>query len=56
MQHVPKLSETVDNLLKGRLRETNYPFVDGAGVGPNASLQKYGIGLELHFYIANHDT
>ncbi|GAA5915328.1 hypothetical protein JCM8208_001699 [Rhodotorula glutinis] len=33
-QHTPHLAETIELLLKGRLRETSYPFVDGQGVGP----------------------
>ncbi|KII90572.1 hypothetical protein PLICRDRAFT_106265 [Plicaturopsis crispa FD-325 SS-3] len=37
-QHRPHLSETLENLLKGRLRETSYPFLEGAG--PNAGLQR----------------
>jgi vacuolar protein sorting-associated protein 45 len=37
MQHTPQLSQTLEDLLKGRLREANYPFLDGAG--PNAVLQ-----------------
>ncbi|CCA69277.1 probable vacuolar protein sorting protein VpsB [Serendipita indica DSM 11827] len=41
MQHRPHLSETLENLLKGRLKETSYPFVEGQkGVGPNLALQK----------------
>ncbi|KAG6332811.1 hypothetical protein ID866_6275 [Astraeus odoratus] len=27
-QHTPHLSQTLENLLKGRLRETSYPFLD----------------------------
>lgn len=38
MQHTPHLSETVENLLKGKLREVTHPFLDGAG--PNAGLQR----------------
>lgn len=42
MQHQPHLTETLENLLKGKLKETSYPFVDNqSGVGPNASLQRY---------------
>lgn len=37
-QHAPHLSQTLENLLKGRLKETNYPFVESPG--PNASLQR----------------
>ncbi|KAI0074122.1 Sec1-domain-containing protein [Panus rudis PR-1116 ss-1] len=38
MQHRPHLAETLENLFKGRLREANFPFLDGAG--PNAGLQR----------------
>ncbi|KAK0188075.1 Sec1-like protein [Armillaria mellea] len=37
-QHTPHLSETLENVFKGRLKEISYPFVDNAG--PNASLQR----------------
>ncbi|KDR82790.1 hypothetical protein GALMADRAFT_88469 [Galerina marginata CBS 339.88] len=37
-QHTPHLSQTLENLFKGKLRETNYPFLEGAGV--NAGLQR----------------
>lgn len=37
-QHAPHLSQTLENLFKGRLRETSYPFVESAG--PNAGLQR----------------
>ena len=38
MQHAPHLSQTLENLFKGKLRETSYPFIEGAGV--NAGLQR----------------
>ncbi|TFK27729.1 Sec1-like protein [Coprinopsis marcescibilis] len=38
MQHTPHLSQTLENLFRGRLREASYPFLDGAG--PNAGLQR----------------
>lgn len=38
MQHVPHLSQTLENLFKGKLRETSYPFIEGAGT--NAGLQR----------------
>ncbi|KAI0753897.1 Sec1-like protein [Irpex lacteus] len=28
MQHTPHLSQTLENLLRGRLRDTNFPFLD----------------------------
>ncbi|KAI0632402.1 Sec1-like protein [Trametes polyzona] len=40
MQHTPHLSQTLENLCKGRLRDTTHPFLDGAG--PNAGLQRPG--------------
>lgn len=30
-QHNPRLYTTLDNLIKGRLRDVQYPFVDGGG-------------------------
>lgn len=39
MQHTPHLSQTLENVFKGRLRDTTHPFLDGGG--PNASLQRY---------------
>lgn len=38
MQHTPHLALTLESLLKGRLRDTSFPFLDG--VGPNASMQR----------------
>lgn len=32
-QHTPHLAETIENLLRGRLRETSYPYVEGQGIG-----------------------
>ncbi|KAH7885289.1 Sec1-like protein [Phlebopus sp. FC_14] len=37
-QHTPHLSQTLENLFKGRLKETNYPLLDGAGT--NLGLQR----------------
>ncbi|KAJ6621885.1 Sec1 family-domain-containing protein [Mycena sp. CBHHK59/15] len=37
-QHRPHLSQTLENLFKGRLREASYPFLESPG--PNASLQR----------------
>lgn len=37
-QHTPHLSQTLENLFKGRLREASYPFVESPG--PNSSLQR----------------
>lgn len=40
-QHAPHLSETLDNLIRGRLKDTSYPFIEGqSGVGPNSGLQR----------------
>ncbi|GAA6013487.1 hypothetical protein JCM10207_008867 [Rhodosporidiobolus poonsookiae] len=33
-QHTPHLAETIDNLLKGRLKESSYPYIDGQNVAP----------------------
>ncbi|GAA5874753.1 hypothetical protein JCM8547_005202 [Rhodosporidiobolus lusitaniae] len=33
-QHTPHLADTIEMLLKGRLREASYPYVDGQNVGP----------------------
>lgn len=54
MQHAPHLSQTLENLLRGRLRDTNFPFLDGAG--PNAGLQRYVslviiLSLVLNLYV-----
>lgn len=37
-QHTPHLSQTLEHLFKGRLREASYPFVEPPGV--NAGLQR----------------
>ncbi|TRM64040.1 Sec1-like protein [Schizophyllum amplum] len=37
-QHRPHLSTTMENLLRGRLREASYPFIESPG--PNAGLQR----------------
>jgi hypothetical protein len=34
-QHTPHISETLDLLLKGRLKETSYPFIEGQSYNPN---------------------
>ncbi|KAF8758342.1 STXBP unc-18 SEC1 family [Rhizoctonia solani] len=38
-QHSPHLSQTLENLLRGRLREQSYPFVEGQA-STNAGLQR----------------
>ncbi|KAH9980329.1 Sec1-like protein [Lactifluus volemus] len=38
MQHTPHLSETLENLFKGKLKESSHPFLETAG--PNAGLQR----------------
>jgi len=38
MQHAPHLSRTLEHLLKGKLRDASYPFLEGAGI--NAGLQR----------------
>jgi len=37
-QHRPHLSQTLESLFKGRLKESSYPFVENPG--PNASVQR----------------
>jgi cytochrome c len=37
-QHTPHLSQTLENLFKGRLKDTAYPFLDGTGT--NMGLQR----------------
>ena len=37
-QHNPHLSQTLEALLKGRLKDTSYPFVESPG--PTASMQR----------------
>ncbi len=37
-QHTPHLTQTVENLFRGRLKETSYPFLEAAG--PNQGLQR----------------
>ncbi|KAG6850749.1 hypothetical protein H0H93_009372 [Arthromyces matolae] len=37
-QHTPHLSQTLENIFRGRLKETSYPFVEPPG--PNAGLQR----------------
>ena len=39
MQHTPHLSQTLENLFRGRLRDTTFPFLDGTG--PNMGLQRW---------------
>jgi vacuolar protein sorting-associated protein 45 len=36
-QHSPHLSETIESLMKGRLRDTSYPFI---GPAPATTLQR----------------
>ena len=46
-QHNPNLSQTLEALLKGRLKETGYPFLENPG--PNAGLQRYYTSVPLLF-------
>ncbi|GAA5820648.1 hypothetical protein JCM10212_004317, partial [Sporobolomyces blumeae] len=39
-QHTPHLAETIDLLLRGRLKESSYPFVDGQGVSPQSGMSR----------------
>ena len=43
-QHTPHLSQTLENLFKGRLKDTSYPFLEGTPA--NAGLQRL---ILLHF-------
>ncbi|KAI0300333.1 Sec1-like protein [Russula brevipes] len=38
MQHTPHISETLENLFKGKLKESSHAFLESAG--PNAGLQR----------------
>ncbi|KAF8073775.1 Sec1-like protein [Lyophyllum atratum] len=40
-QHTPHLSQTLEHLFRGKLKETSYPFVESPGV--NAGLQSGGV-------------
>lgn len=37
-QHTPHLVQTVDNLMRGRLRDTSYPFVSSSQIATSANL------------------
>jgi len=39
-QHSPRLAQTLEQLLKGRLKDTSYPFLETAKPGPNQSMQR----------------
>jgi hypothetical protein len=39
MQHTPHISETLENLFKGKLKESSHAFLESAG--PNAGLQRH---------------
>ena len=43
-QHTPHLSQTLEHLFRGRLKDTSYPFLEGTPA--NAGLQKLAF---LHF-------
>ena len=45
-QHTPHLSQTLENLFRGRLKDTSYPFLEGTPA--NAGLQR----LVLHFHLS----
>jgi hypothetical protein len=45
MQHTPHLSETLENLFKGKLKESSHVFLES--VGPNAGLQRHVTFLKL---------
>ncbi|KAI0300335.1 Sec1-like protein [Russula brevipes] len=41
MQHTPHISETLENLFKGKLKESSHAFLESAG--PNAGLQRHDV-------------
>ena len=45
-QHTPHLSQTLENLFRGRLKDTSYPFLEGTPA--NAGLQR----LVLLFHLS----
>ncbi|KAN0060065.1 vacuolar protein sorting-associated protein 45 [Thecaphora frezii] len=47
-QHSPHLAQTIDNLVRGRLRETSYPFVANQGGGGGTSLSQAGGSTTLY--------
>lgn len=42
-QHTPHLMETIDLLLKGRLKESSYPYIDGQNVSPQGMSRCAGL-------------
>jgi hypothetical protein len=36
-QHTPHMGETIDLMLKGRLKDTTHPYVDGTSVPPTGT-------------------
>ncbi|KAI0338990.1 Sec1-domain-containing protein [Trametopsis cervina] len=51
MQHTPHLSQTLENLLRGRVRDASLPFLEGAG--PNAGLQR---SVCYDLFVRNNST
>jgi hypothetical protein len=45
MQHTPHLSETLENLFKGKLKESSHAFLESTG--PNAGLQRHVTSRKL---------
>lgn len=43
-QHSPRLAQTLEQAIKGRLKETTHPYLEATKVGPNQSLQRCGFG------------
>jgi vacuolar protein sorting-associated protein 45 len=39
-QHTPHMGETIDLLLKGRLKDTTHPFVESTAVAPPGSVNR----------------
>lgn len=39
-QHTPRLAQTLEQVIKGRLKEATHPYLEAMKVGPNQSLQR----------------
>lgn len=53
-QHNPHLSQTLELLLKGKLKETSYPFLESPG--PNAGLQRSDTSSHHDAVVNTHDV
>ena len=50
-QHTPHLSQTLEQLLKGKLKDTSYPILEGITLGPNQSLQRLDSTILVYFHL-----